>query len=251
MGSFALNYPAALYAALHRGNFGDVDYYRRQCEGCASLVELGCGYGRVLAALEGVVPERWGLDRDPGLLAMARSSTDAALVEGTMQSFELGRTFDRVLIPYNGLYCLVTDVEVQGCFTSVRRHLSAGGRLVFDVYPYEGPPSDDDLPPAEGAPVVQLQADSRWYTVTETAEYDFDTEVAAITYRYTPDDGSEAVAGTIVQRALTVPRIESLLSTAGLRVVERAGGFFGQPLDDDAEQWVLVAESANEGPPRS
>ncbi|KAL3919465.1 MAG: hypothetical protein SGPRY_005621 [Prymnesium sp.] len=41
-----------LYSLLHLGGFaGDLAFYRDQCAGCTRVVELGCGDGRVAAAL--------------------------------------------------------------------------------------------------------------------------------------------------------------------------------------------------------
>jgi tRNA G46 methylase TrmB len=42
---------AELYRLTHRGNPGDVGFYRKLCSGVQSVLELGCGYGRLLAAL--------------------------------------------------------------------------------------------------------------------------------------------------------------------------------------------------------
>ena len=42
-------YPAHLYAAVHDGNAGDVEFYRQRCAGAESVLELGCGDARVLA----------------------------------------------------------------------------------------------------------------------------------------------------------------------------------------------------------
>ncbi len=43
-------YPPALYAELHVGNPGDLAFYREHCVGASSILELGCGYGRVMTA---------------------------------------------------------------------------------------------------------------------------------------------------------------------------------------------------------
>ncbi|HLT36253.1 MAG TPA: class I SAM-dependent methyltransferase, partial [Enhygromyxa sp.] len=65
-------YPARLYAAVHDGNPGDVEFYRRRCAGARSIVELGCGDARVLAALAEPGRRLVGVDIDPELLELAR-----------------------------------------------------------------------------------------------------------------------------------------------------------------------------------
>ena len=51
-----------------------------------------------------------------------------------MRAFDLGRTFDFVLITANSLLHLHEAEDLVCCFRWVRRHLAPGARLVFDVF---------------------------------------------------------------------------------------------------------------------
>src|SRR5690606_14496409 len=102
-------YPARFYAALHRGTPGDLDHYQRVCQSASSVLELGCGYGRVVAALAAPGRVVVGVEQDPELLAMARDAlaplskaaqAGVELVRGDMRTVSLDRRFDRVLIPF-------------------------------------------------------------------------------------------------------------------------------------------------------
>ena len=42
---------AELYALVHTGTTGDIDFYRDVCQGSEHTLELGCGHGRVLTQL--------------------------------------------------------------------------------------------------------------------------------------------------------------------------------------------------------
>ena len=66
-------YPPELYAKLHLGNPGDLAFYREQCRDVGTVLELGCGYGRVLESLADQCEELVGLDSSRGLLALAQS----------------------------------------------------------------------------------------------------------------------------------------------------------------------------------
>ncbi|MCA9636138.1 MAG: Smr/MutS family protein [Myxococcales bacterium] len=133
---------ADLYARLHSGNPGDLERYRRACEGATTILELGCGEGRVLRAL--AAPDRHlvGVDLDPGLLALARHRCGRArprpaslrLIAGDMRTLALGRAFDRVLIPYSGIFCLADEAEVIAALSRAREHLAPGGEVIFDAY---------------------------------------------------------------------------------------------------------------------
>ena len=47
----SFSYDAELYELLHSGTPGDLAFYRKWCRGADNVLELGCGYGRVLCAL--------------------------------------------------------------------------------------------------------------------------------------------------------------------------------------------------------
>ena len=79
------------------------------------VLELGCGYGRLLGELAGTGATVTGVDSDPAMLRLAeerRSALPAAassrirLRLGDMTTFRRGEKFDRVLVPFKGLYCL-------------------------------------------------------------------------------------------------------------------------------------------------
>lgn len=102
-----------LYALLHTGTLGDLAFYRRQCAGAGSILELGCGSGRVLAALQRTGAHLTGLDLHPGMCALARARVPQAhVIEADMRTFDLERPFDRIVMAYNSLYCVADDDEV-------------------------------------------------------------------------------------------------------------------------------------------
>jgi hypothetical protein len=72
-----------------------------------------------------------------------------------MRNFDLGRTFRLVTIPFRPFQHLITVEEQLACFSTIRRHLAAHGRLVFDVFnpsiynlakPADGAETDEEPP---------------------------------------------------------------------------------------------------------
>ncbi len=101
--------------------------------GPASLLELACGTGSVLARL-GTDAELVGLDRSPEMLAVCAVKVPGArLVEADMRSFDLGRRFDVVVCVFDSVNHLLDVASWDSLFASVHRHLSDGGLFVFDV----------------------------------------------------------------------------------------------------------------------
>lgn len=241
-----LEYPADLYELLHRGTPGDLELYVGQCEGATRILELGCGYGRVLEQLAAPGRRLVGLEAHPGLLARARArlGARAEIVSGDMRDFSLPETFERVLIPYCGLYCLVSDDDVQACLRGAYAHLEPGGRLVLDGYVGEAfedlePLDDDEEMVTE---VVTIDDGARLWRVFESSTYDARAQRLEVTYVHVPDDGGPERIGRIPQRFLTEGQLRAHLSAAGFEVSWLGAGFEpGTPYDPEGDVWAAVA----------
>lgn len=101
----------------------------------ADLLDVGCGTGRLLAALHERLPlaRLTGLDLAPNMLrqAAARLPADVRLVSGDAEQLPFAdASFDLVVSTstFQWLHCL--DV----CFGEVRRVLRPGGRFVFSLF---------------------------------------------------------------------------------------------------------------------
>jgi len=109
------------------------EHLRRHAPGAASLLELGCGSGQILAELT-EVPALTGIDRSPQMLARAQARVPRArLIEADMADFVLGECFDAVICVFDTLNHLTDFARWCVLFDHVAAHLRAGGLFVFDV----------------------------------------------------------------------------------------------------------------------
>jgi SAM-dependent methyltransferase len=100
---------------------------------CHSVLEPGCGSGRMLVALAGCGLDVAGIDVSPEKVELARRrAPDAFVAVGDMVEFDLGRTFDGAVCPINTLMHLEPD-ELSRHFAAVARHLAAEGRYLVQV----------------------------------------------------------------------------------------------------------------------
>ncbi len=102
--------------------------------GPCSLLDLGCGTGRVSLELAGADCAVTGLDLDPELIEVLReraAEQEAPIdaVVGDARQFELGRRFDLVLAPMQLVQLLESAAERRSLLLSAARHLEPGGRL--------------------------------------------------------------------------------------------------------------------------
>jgi SAM-dependent methyltransferase len=108
-------------------------YVRSYLPDAASLLELGCGTGAVLAGLAGRL-QVTGIDLSPEMLATAKARlTGAHLVQADITEFSLGTTFDVVICVFDTLNHLPTFNAWLAIFRQVDVHLAEGGLFIFDV----------------------------------------------------------------------------------------------------------------------
>lgn len=115
----------------------------------ASVLDAGCGTGRVAVELARHGIEVVGTDRDASMLATARRLAPAvAFVESDLTALHLGRTFDVVVMAGN--VPLFTPPGTEAALVAgVARHVAPAGLLVagFSLgrgYPIEAYDADAD-----------------------------------------------------------------------------------------------------------
>jgi len=239
------DYPADLYASLHLGNEGDEEFYRAVCSGADRVLELGCGSGRLLAALADQIAELHGVDSSEAALALARRNLPAsvALHQADMETFDVGGGFHRVLIPFNGIYCLPDVDSVRRTFVQVEKALAPGGLLVFDGY--AGDPIHEDESLEEGfdeeGEIATVDARGKRWRVFECSDYQRNAQRFMVHYRYLAEDDGEEIVVTIRHRYLRLEEALEALESAGLEPLVAHGDFDQRVYDGDSERMIITA----------
>lgn len=227
------------YATLRE----DLDHYRRVVRGAASALELGCGTGRLTLPLAREGVELTGLDSAPQMLARLRARLAAeprlrvTLVEGDFRAFALGRTFERVLLPFNALHHTRSADELRALLACVRRHLAPGGVFALDGLVPDHRFWDRD---PEGVHEV------RWYPdpaggrmkTWENGYYDPITQINHIRYHYQRSDGRYEVIH-VAMRMYYPQELLDIVRREGWSFRRLDGDFKGRPLDGGCARIVL------------
>jgi SAM-dependent methyltransferase len=120
---------------------GEIDFYRALATKVKkhgkSILEVGCGTGRVTMQLAQEEVPIVGMDLSPVMLTVARQKSqglsNVRWVEGDMQSFDLGEHFDLIIIPGHSFQFMLTPADQMACLTCIQHHLASGGELVIHV----------------------------------------------------------------------------------------------------------------------
>jgi SAM-dependent methyltransferase len=236
------------------------------------MLELACGTGRLTIPLAGlgIAEEIVGLDSSATFLERARSAAAAAhpaavaaaapngsSADGTRISWVLGDMrsppvegpFDLVAIPFNSLAYVHGVVDRAAVLSAATSLLAPGGSFVVDVvaprYDLLAEALHDS--PAERVdtdhPAPELGVDR--FTRRYVDRYDPSTQTLTSTNRYEIHWSS----GEVEHRELSLDwhiafpsELESELSAAGLRVVERFGGWNGEPWGPTARRIIWICE---------
>lgn len=236
----------------------DAPYYRALIGAPdASILELGCGTGRVLVQLAQYCGFIYGIDRSESMLAICRQKvSDAklppnkvAITEADISQFELGRTFDLIIAPWRVLQNLETDAQVDGLFACIRRHLAPRGSCALNVFKPKWP-REEFL--------------GRWLTDDETFAWEVPLQGGRLTChdrrrrltrdplvlypelvwrRYEGEALVDEVTLQIPMRCYYPDEFARLVASQGFRIVERSGGYASEPYGEGPEL-VLRFEAA-------
>jgi SAM-dependent methyltransferase len=98
-----------------------------------SALELGCGTGRLLRALQRTVPDLVGLDLSPEMVAYARARVAVPVMMADMSDFSCGRSFDLLYTSANTIRCVLETAAIRRMWGCIAAHLAPGGVFIADL----------------------------------------------------------------------------------------------------------------------
>lgn len=109
-------------------------------EGTPSVLDLGCGSGRMTVELAGRGYDMIGVDGSPEMLTAARDAAEAAgvlprclFLLQDLCSFELYGTVEAVVCCLDTLNHLTSYRDLRACLSLVHNYLVPGGLFLFDL----------------------------------------------------------------------------------------------------------------------
>ena len=228
----------------------DLGFYRQRLPSPdTSVLELGCGTGRVLVPLSRYCSYIHGVDSSEGMLAICEDKLSRAGVDKTRAHVELGditcleldKRFDLITAPWRVLQNLETDSEVDGLFATIRRHLKPAGRCILNVFK---PWGDAEMLRREWCAESktfcwETQMGERKLRLYERrASIDPENSVVYPELIFREFDGHDMVDETILKISMKCyfpEEFEQLITDHGFEVISEWGGYSGEPYGDGPE----------------
>ncbi len=222
-----------------------------------SVLELGCGTGRVSIPIARAGVPVVGLDVSAAMLnvfrlKLAAEPPDVAgrvrIVRSDMRRFRLAEKFPLITAPFRSFQHLLTVEEQKACMRNVRSHLAEWGRFVLDVSApsFELLASQrvgetfedaDFTDPATGDRIIRL-----WrYVEIRRAE-----QINVVEFEYrrvSPDGTTRSNRHRISIRYFFRYEIEHLLEACGFRIEELYSDYDKSPFDGRKEMIAICRAS--------
>jgi SAM-dependent methyltransferase len=130
----------ALYSDLYEIEMedfrDDIGFYSKYLPEKCSILELGCGTGRVTHTLAGKDRKVTGIDTSLHMLnkAAERNNDNCSYICMDIRQLAFKLFFDAILIPYNTLNLLYKKTDALSCLKECRSLLTDGGKLYLQLY---------------------------------------------------------------------------------------------------------------------
>lgn len=230
------------FDACHAHRLDDVPFWTQAASSCRTVLELGCGTGRIATPIAAAGKRVIGIDSNQSMLDQAQRKARAANVDiqyvlGDMRAFDLGRDdLDLAILAFNTINLLISLEDALACLRCARRHLSPTGRLIIDTF----------LPSPSRLVGEELQSD---YVLPDGVKI-------AITAHRSYDPAQQTRTLDLVIRASNGAPIETdrfevhvyypqelllLLIQAGFDVVATYGGYDQRRLDTRSHRLIVAA----------
>jgi SAM-dependent methyltransferase len=224
---------------------GDLPFYLAAAKKAKGpVLELACGTGRLTLPLAKAGIDITGLDVAAPMLAQARlkaarGGLRIGFVCSDARKIRLKRKFKLIFIAFNSMQHLHDRVSLENFFSGVKKHLSPGGRFIFDVFNpdprYLVRDTQELLPigcyrdPRTGGHIL----------VNERYSYDRASQTSRITWHYT---AGRRPAGSrkLNMRCFFPAELDALLYYNGLEILAKYGDFNRVPFTGASQKQIVI-----------
>ena len=214
-----------------------------------TVLELGCGTGRISLPLGRAGVPLVGIDRSVPMLARARQRVrrsrldNVRLVRGDIRTLPFQDTgFAMVMAPYGMLQSLLRERDLAATLASVHDVLRPGG--TFGVELVADLPSWEEYRKRISLTGWRRRRGGAHVTLVETVRQDRARHLTIFDQEFTERRGTvrRSHRFALTFRTLSVPQMARRLEKAGFEITALLGDYRGGPWDPRAEVWMILAK---------
>lgn len=240
---------AGLYDSEHAAFMDDIHFYcGLTSDGQDSVLETGCGTGRIAIQLSQMGYEVTGIDISTAMLEVAQDMANRVSVElqfdcGDMRCMSYDKTFDLAIVALDSFSHLLEDSDQSCALERLHKCLNPGGKLAVDVF--------------NPNPYVMIDRDGRLMLQSEFCDQNGLLTSHFVAWEINPDGRSvftrhyydtikrngdvRRVTTNFELRCSTKMEIEGLMRMAGFRDIEVYGDYDESPYSEESERMIFVA----------
>jgi len=218
----------------------DFGFCRVLAQSAGSVLDLGCGTGGFLAALDGD-KRRVGADPAAAMLAIAatRPGGDGVTwVEADARTLRLEERFDLIVLTGHAYQVFLDDDDQRAVLATIAAHLAPDGRFVFDS---RNPDDADwrDWTPDKSLRVIE---DPELGPVEAWNDVAYDAQRSVVTYEthYRVERTGNRIHAHSDIRFTPKDTIAELIEEAGLAVETWLGDWPGTPWTPEAPEIIPI-----------
>ena len=243
---------ANLYDRVYDDVTCDIPFYLNEASKInGSVLELGCGTGRMTIPMAKVGIDVTGVDISPAMICKLRekAASSGAILKShvmDMRYLKLDQIYQLVVVPYRGFQSIMDVKGQEKCLNSIHRHVEHGGKVVIDMFVPSRELFDQYNDISYQVKEISSCASGVVTTVWHRSNFDRHNQTIETCLKI------ESIVGGIVKESkyvnfnlkyLYTQEAEYLFKNCGFRVNELYGGFNGEPFGESSTNMVWILES--------
>lgn len=226
---------AAAKAHDRRGDEEAAVAFLAQLAGAGPVLELAIGTGRIALPLAARGVSVDGVDLSPAMVERLRAKPGGerlSVTIGDLADVPVPGRYRLVFVVWNSLFNLLSQSDQVRCFQNVAAHLTEDGRFVVEAYvpAFLHRLSNDQLVEAEAIELGEVRLDVLRHDAAAQRIEESHVSLSPAGVRLHP----------VVQRYAWPSELDLMAQLAGLRLLERWGGFGREPFDAASRLHVSV-----------
>lgn len=225
----------------------DFTFYKSFITKESSILELGCGTGRIGIKLGPLVKDYVGLDLSPEMIAVfAEKLTDPnnnfTLIVGDMTDYEINKKFDLIIFPFRVFQALASNEQRIKCLALCEKHLKKNGKIIIQMFN----PNFDALEKFNTLQTLDNTIQDKEYRIerhTIGKEHDPENQTISASYLFKIfKEGLllETIEEPLFLGYLTQPQATTLFQAQGFTVINIYKWWDFSHVDDDLKELIFI-----------